>query len=215
MNQQAKKILIADDDAMVRTTVSKILEMFGYEVETAADGYEVVEIIDDSFDVVILDINMPQMDGIEMVKLIREKNKDVKIVALSMLDDSVSIKKMLKAGANAYVLKEGDTRDLLNAIERVNNGENFYAHAVTETIMTSLMDSRKAYKQAELTKRELEVLELIFKEKNNQEVAEELFISVRTVETHKNNIMDKTGSKNMAGLVKFAIREKLFDDLFY
>jgi len=155
------------------------------------------------------------MDGIEMVQKIRETNTEVKIIALSMMDDSVSIKKMLKAGASAYVLKEGDTNELLKAINLVMAGEKYYSHGVTEVIMTSLSSSRRDFKKADLTNRELEVLELLFKEKTNAEIAEKLFISMRTVETHKHNIMEKTGSKNLAGLVKFAIREKLFDDLFY
>jgi DNA-binding NarL/FixJ family response regulator len=81
--------------------------------------------------------------------------------------------------------------------------------------MQSVIDGSKAHKNVKLSKRELEVLKLIFDEKSNSEIADELFISLRTVEAHKHNVMEKTGSKNMASLVKFAIREKLFDDLFY
>lgn len=210
-------VLLVDDHKIIRNVLSTYLtDKLNAQITEANNGIEGYNYFkENNFDLVIADINMPKMDGVEMVKLIRKDNKNVKIVALSMHDDSVSIKKMLKAGANAYVLKEGDTKDLLKAIEIVNEGGSFYSHSVTETIMTSLMDSKKAYKPAELTKRELEVLELLFKEKTNQEIAEQLFISIRTVETHKNNIMDKTGSKNMAGLVKYAIRKKLFDELFY
>ncbi|MFK7953722.1 MAG: response regulator [Ekhidna sp.] len=212
------KILLADDHKIIRSVLSSFLEgKLSAIVTQANNGIEGINLFksEGSFDLVIADINMPRKDGIEMVKEIRKIDKNVKIIALSMMDDSVSIKKMLKAGAMAYVLKEGDTEDLLKAIEKVQNGETFYSNAVTETIMTSLIDGRKAHKDANLTKRELEILELIFKEKSNQEVADELFISLRTVETHKHHIMEKTGAKNMAGLVKFAIREKLFDDLFY
>ena len=82
MNREANKVLIADDDAMVRTTVSKILKMFGYEVETAVDGYEVVEKIDDTFDVVILDINMPEMDGFETMEKLNQLNHDIPVLFL-------------------------------------------------------------------------------------------------------------------------------------
>lgn len=211
------KILLVDDHKIIRSVLATLLQdELSAEVHQCNNGIEGINAFKgNKFDLIIVDINMPRMDGIEMVKLVRELNKKVAIVALSMMDDSVSIKKMLKAGASGYVLKEGDTQELLKAIEEVMNGGKYYSPQVTETIMNSISDGRKAHKEADLTKRELEVLQLIFQEKSNQEIAEELFISLRTVETHKHNIMEKTGSKNLAGLVKFAIREKLFDDLFY
>ena len=212
------KILLADDHKIIRNVLSSFLkENLDAVIIEANNGIEGINLFksEGEFDLVIADINMPKVNGIEMVKQIRAIDKDVNIIALSMMDDSLSIKKMLKAGASAYILKEGDTDDLLKAIEKVQAGETYYSHAVTETIMTSIMDGRKAYKDADLTKRELEVLEKIFMEKTNKEIAEELFISLRTVETHKHHIMEKTGAKNMAGLVKFAIREKLFEDLFF
>ncbi|WP_462251620.1 response regulator [Ekhidna sp.] len=210
-------ILLVDDHKIIRSVLAGMLiDELGASVIQANNGIEGINTFKEGeFDLIIVDINMPRMDGIELTKLIREIDKTVSIIALSMMDDSVSIKKMLKAGANGYVLKEGDTNELLKAINLVTDGGKYYSPQVTETIMNSIADGRKATKGADLTKRELEVLEQIFKEKSNQEIADDLFISLRTVETHKHNIMDKTGSKNLAGLVKFAIREKLFDDLFY
>ena len=212
-----RKVLLVDDHKIIRNVLSKFLEdNLQAEIIEANNGIEGIKLLDNhDFDLVIADINMPRMDGIEMTKQIKTKYPSMRVIALSMMDDSVSIKKMLKAGASAYVLKEGDVNELLKAIEKVIDGESYYSPAVTESIMSSISDSRQAYKEADLTKRELEVLELIFKEKTNKEIADELFISLRTVETHKHHIMEKTGAKNMAGLVKFAIREKLFDDLFY
>ncbi|MEQ8546822.1 MAG: response regulator transcription factor [Cyclobacteriaceae bacterium] len=211
------KILLVDDHKIIRNILADFLrKKLDAEVIEGDNGIEGVNLSKDhAFDLIVTDIHMPQMDGIEMVQKIRESNTEVKIIALSMMDDSVSIKKMLKAGTSAYVLKEGDTYELLKAINLVMSGEKYYSHGVTEVIMTSLSNSRRDFKKADLTNRELEVLELLFKEKSNAEIAEKLFISLRTVETHKHNIMEKTGSKNLAGLVKFAIREKLFDDLFY
>jgi len=212
------KILLVDDHKIIRKVLADFLrEEIEATVTECNNGIEGLNTFktDAPFDIIIADINMPRMDGIEMVKEIREIDKEVKVIALSMMDDSVSIKKMLKAGATGYVLKEGDSNELIKAIENVITGGKYYSPAVTESIMSSLADGRKAYKEASLTNRELEILELIFKEKSNQEIADELFISLRTVETHKHNIMEKTGSKNIAGLVKFAIREKLFDELFY
>ena len=211
------KILLVDDHKIIRNILGTFLnQKLDAEIVQGNNGIEGINLFNkEEFDLVIADINMPRMDGIEMVKEIRQVSTDTPIIALSMMDDSVSIKKMLKAGASGYVLKEGDTSELLKAIEKVMAGEAYYSKAVAETIMSSLLDSKTSQKDSELTKRELEVLELMFNELSNQEIADKLFISLRTVETHKHNIMEKTGAKNMAGLVKYAIRNKLFDGLFY
>lgn len=211
------KILLVEDHKIVRNVLGTyIKENITPDVDEANNGVEaIIKLKSMKYDLVITDINMPRMDGIELMKEINEYDPEMKVIALSMMDDSVSIKKMLKAGASGYVLKEGNTEDLLIAITKVMNGENYYSHSVTEVIMQSVISSRKDHKRAELTKRELEIMRMIFDEKSNQEISDALFISLRTVETHKRNIMEKTGAKNLAGLVKFAIREKLFDDLFY
>ena len=210
-------ILLVDDHSIIRSVLGDFLRRsLKCTLKEASNGIEGLKMWEaESFDLVLTDVNMPHMDGIEMSKQIISKDKKARIIALSMMDDSVSIKKMLKAGARAYVLKEGDTIELLSAINKVMKDENYYSPAVTETIMSTLMGSKKSAINVDLTKRELEILQLIFKEYANQEIADQLFISLRTVETHKHNILEKTGAKNLAGLVKFAIREKLFDDLFY
>lgn len=211
------RILLVEDHKIVRNVLGTyIKENITPDVDEANNGVEaIIKLKAMKYDLVITDINMPRMDGIELMKEIHDYDPDMKVIALSMMDDSVSIKKMLKAGASGYVLKEGNTEDLLIAINKVMNGENYYSHSVTEVIMQSVISSRKEHKKADLTKRELEIMRMIFDEKSNQEISDSLFISLRTVETHKRNIMEKTGAKNLAGLVKFAIREKLFDDLFY
>ncbi|WP_109831315.1 response regulator transcription factor [Reichenbachiella versicolor] len=211
------KILLVDDHRIVRKALSTVLqEELKAEVIQASNGVEGInKFVPEEFDFMIADINMPQKNGIELTKEVRKLDKKIKIIALSMMDDSSSIIKMIKAGANGYVLKEGDTEELLEAINKIKNNEKFYSDGVTDKIMNSLVNNGKAENRSELTKRELQVLELVLKEKNNGEIAEELFISLRTVETHKHNIMEKTGAKNIAGLVKYALKEKLFDDLFY
>lgn len=211
------KILLVDDHKIVRSVLGNHLkEQVSPDVDEANNGVEaIIKIKKEKYDLVITDINMPKMDGIELMKEIHEYDAELKVLALSMMDDSVSIKKMLKAGACGYVLKEGDAEELVKAIEKINDGEKYYSNSVTEVIMQSMIDGRKDHMTADLTQRELEIMRLLFDEKTNQEIADQLFISTRTVETHKYNIMEKTGSKNLAGLVRFAIREKLFDDLFY
>ncbi|NND32409.1 MAG: response regulator transcription factor [Saprospiraceae bacterium] len=209
------KILLVDDHKIIRQVLGDYLkDNLDAVIFEAGNGQEALEMIKgDNFEIVITDVNMPKMDGVELMKNIHEYDPELKVIALSMMDDKVSIKKMLKAGAQAYVLKEGNTEDLVKAIKAVINGEKYYSSTVTEVIMDSLSSS--AQTGTELTNREREILYLIFQERSNKEIAEQLFISLRTVETHKHNIMEKTGAKNLAGLVKFAIRNKLFDDLFY
>ncbi|MFT4737901.1 MAG: DNA-binding NarL/FixJ family response regulator [Paraglaciecola sp.] len=211
------KILLVDDHKIIRDVLGRFIQQnITEDLDQANNGIEAINLIKkEKYNLVISDINMPKMDGLELMKEIHKYDPELKVIALSMMDDTVSIKKMLKAGAVGYVLKEGNTQELTTAVEEVLKGNNYFSSQVQEKIIQSVIDSKSAHKEADLSKRELEILKLIFDEQSNQEIADELFISLRTVETHKHNIMEKTGSKNMASLVKFAIREKLFDDLFY
>jgi DNA-binding NarL/FixJ family response regulator len=211
------RILLVDDHKIIRDVLGRfIVQHVTANLDQANNGIEAINLIkQEKYDLVISDINMPKMDGVQLMKAIHEYDPELKVIALSMMDDTVSIKKMLKAGASGYVLKEGNTQELIKAVEEVLKGNNYFSPVVQERIMQSVIDGSKAHKNVKLSKRELEVLKLIFDEKSNSEIADELFISLRTVEAHKHNVMEKTGSKNMASLVKFAIREKLFDDLFY
>lgn len=214
-------ILLVDDHKVIRRVLADFLrEELEATVFEGNNGIEGVNSFfgDTTFDLVIADINMPQMDGIEMVEKIRAQDKSVKIIALSMMDDSHSIKKMLKAGANGYVLKVGDTNELINAISNVMNDQSFYSPSVTETIMTSITTKRgekSKHIEANLSNREKEVLRLIIDEYSNKEIGDKLFISIRTVETHKRHLLEKTGSKNVAGLLKYALRYQVFDDIEY
>ncbi len=212
------KILLVDDHKIVRQILKEFLveRLQGIEIDEANNGVEgIYKVKQACYDLIIADINMPQKDGIQMMREIHEYDPSLKVVALSMMDDQVSIKKMLQAGAVGYVLKEGNTQELLTAIQIIVNGNKYFSPTVAEVIMSSLTKNKARSSGIKLTKREKEVLQAIFEEKSNQQIADELFISPRTVETHKYNIMEKTGARNLAGLVKYAIREKLFDDLFY
>jgi DNA-binding NarL/FixJ family response regulator len=211
------KILLVDDHKIIRDVLGRfIVQNVTASLDQANNGIEAINLIkQEKYDLVISDINMPKMDGVQLMKAIHEYDPELKVIALSMMDDIVSIKKMLKAGASGYVLKEGNTQELIKAVEEVLQGKNYFSPVVQERIMQNVIDGSKAHKNVTLSKRELEVLKLIFDEKSNSEIADELFISLRTVEAHKHSVMEKTGSKNMASLIKFAIREKLFDDMFY
>jgi len=154
------------------------------------------------------------MDGIELTKEITSKYEDVKIIALTMMNDNLHIKKMMNAGASGYVLKNCSQAELKKAIETVTAGDTYYSPEVTETVMTALMKKRsKTAVNMPLTEREKEVLILVVEENTNQEIADKLFISQRTVDAHKRNLLEKTGSKNIAGLVVYAINNNLMGDV--
>lgn len=164
-------------------------------------------------DIILMDINMPDMTGIELTRIIKEINPNVKILALTMFEDILYIQKMIHSGANGYILKSADMQVLVDAIKTVANGGTFLGDEIQNTILEKVgtIDSEdfKDLNQNKLSKRELEILFLITKEFSNSQIAKKLFISERTVETHRKNIMAKTKSKNTAGLVKHAIREGL------
>jgi DNA-binding NarL/FixJ family response regulator len=135
-----------------------------------------------------------------------------------MMNDNQFIKQMLAAGALGYILKNSGEEEIKKALRKVNAGESYYSAEVAETVMQNMMKggikrSNKLVVDLPLTSREEEVLHLIIKEYTNQEIADELFISPRTVDAHKRNLLEKTGSKNIAGLVLYAIEKNLFEDL--
>jgi len=211
------KILLVDDHKMVREGLKSILEKENFIVTAQANnGVEAVNILkDQQVDIVLTDINMPKMDGLELLKTIKRENPDQKVIALTMLGESQHIKQMLKAGASGYLLKNCSVQEIRKAIEAVMKGDTYYSPEVTQIIMDNLMGKKSSKMAVEvpLSARELEVLHLIIKECSNQEIADTLFISTRTVDAHKRNLLEKTGSKNVAGLVLFAIEKRLFEDI--
>ncbi len=213
------KILLVDDHEMVRAGLKALLERnVNYVVEAeASNGKEALLIIEQNdFDIILTDISMPVIDGIGLTRGIMKIKPQQKVIALTMMDESRYIKQMLQAGASGYLLKHCSYDEINNAIDMVMNGEKYYTPKITTTVLDYLIGKKKKDKITErypLSEREKEVLHLIVKEYNNHEIAEKLFISSRTVEVHKRNLIDKTGSKNIAGLVLFAINNQLFDDI--
>ena len=165
------------------------------------------EIISLNPDIVLTDINMPEMDGIELTKEIKKNNPNIKVIALSMFGERETISEMLKAGVSAYILKNTGKQELLNAIDKVSNGGTFFSDEVCDEMSkTSLTSSSK---EITLSLREIEVVELIAKEYTNAQIAEALFISERTVETHRKNIFRKTDTKGVIGLLKYCVDKKI------
>jgi two-component system, NarL family, nitrate/nitrite response regulator NarL len=169
------------------------------------------EIPNKQIDLLITDISMKEMSGIEFSKKIKAMLPDLKILALSMYNDRDTISEMLLVGINGYVLKNTGMDELRTAITRIAGGQQFYSEEVT-TEMMKTFSQPKLTDQKEtinLTSRELEIVKLIAEEYSNAQIGEKLFISERTVETHRKNIFRKTNTKSVAGLVKFAIGNNL------
>ena len=212
-------IILVDDHKIIRDGLKTYLEgdnEFNV-IGEASNGKEAMEIIKEtSPDIVVTDVMMPEMNGIELCKAIVDFNKNIKVIALTMMGDRQFIRQMLNNGVSGYLLKSCTDDELKLAIKSVNGGKKYYSQEVTEAVMTDLMDGKsgksKVAMDMPLSEREKEVLHLVLKEYTNQEIANKLFISTRTVDAHKRNILDKTGSKNIAGLVFYALERKLFDD---
>jgi DNA-binding NarL/FixJ family response regulator len=213
------KVLLADDHKLVRDGIKGYLEEDPAitVVAEAGNGEEALEmVVEKDIDVAILDINMPKLDGIKTAEQIRERKSGVKIIALTMLNETQHIRQMLRAGATGYLLKSCSRSELLLAIKSVNAGDTYFSQEVTHSVMQAMRGQsnakRSKFNQILLTKREKEILHLITLQYSNQEIAGKLFISVRTVEAHKRNLIEKTGSKNVVGLVLYAIENGVQND---
>lgn len=206
-------IVIADDHLMFLEGINTILSDMEEinEVHLATEGNQVIRLLN-QFDInlIISDISMPKMDGIELLTEIKKKHSDVKIIMLSMLDNHRTVHKVIQKGADGFVPKFTSKEELQKAVRTVLNDEQYFSEIIKQRYMESIFE-RKKYKNIELSPREKEVLSLLGEELTSKEISEKLFISVNTVETHRKNILLKTGSKTTTGAVKFAIESGLFD----
>ena len=205
------RIVLTDDHQMFRDGVKMLLDSNeDFEVIAEAENGEALleHLKTKETDLVLLDINMPKMGGEETAERIKKEYPEVKILVLTMHDTADYIAKMLKLGADGYLLKTTSKDELFEGIKNVMAGENFYGKEVQQTFMSSF-SSNNVSSEIHLTTREKDILQLICEECNTNEIADKLFISPYTVETHRKNLLSKTGSKNVAGLVKFAIENKI------
>jgi DNA-binding NarL/FixJ family response regulator len=157
-------------------------------------------------DLIISDLSLPDVAGLQLIKMIKERYPDLKIIVLSMHDEPHLVKDVLKEGVQAYVLKRSTHEDLLKAVHRVMEGKTFVSEDITGLLM---QDYTQPEGQKLLTSREREILQLIAQEFSNREIADKLFISERTVETHRKNIFRKTNTNSIVGLMKFAYANQL------
>ena len=211
------RVLIVDDHKMFVDGLESILSRED-DIEIIHRCFEGKDVFNatllDKTDVMLLDINLPDMSGIEICKRILKMREDLKILVLSMHDEESYITEVLKSGALGYILKNTGRKELITAIRTVASGRTYFSQSITNTIMNSLMESSKKPKETEvqvpkITRREKEVLDLILEENTNQEIANTLFISLKTVEAHRSSLLSKLNARNTAGLVKKAIEYNL------
>lgn len=207
------QLLMADDHEIFRDGFRLMLTKYP-DIELAGEaenGRELIELAKElQPDVIITDIKMPVMDGIEATKKITEQFPDIGIIGLSMFDEDDLIVDMLEAGARGYLIKNAGKEQITEAIRTVYQGDPFYckttSHKLTQMIAQSRFNPYKKSPKVEFSERELEVIELICSECTNKEIGDKLFISIRTVEGHRLKILEKMGVKNTVGLVVYAIK---------
>lgn len=217
MDKKNIRIIIADDHQLVIDGIRSILEKEDVIIlGEARDGKELIEKIKDlTPDIVLLDINMPGMDGVEATRRINMLFKKVKILILSTYDDIRLIKEILKLGAQGYVLKTATRTELIKAIYALDEGHTYFSREISDKVLHNLMkentqsDSNSALPPVGLTKREREILKYIAMEFSGPQIAKELHISINTVETHRKNLFRKTKSKGTVGLVKYAMKHDM------
>jgi DNA-binding NarL/FixJ family response regulator len=225
VSEKKIKILIVDDHKMVRDGIRSMLESqekkYKFLVEEAENGEEGVERARKThFDIIIMDYQLPVMNGVEATRAILNNNPDSKILALSNYDEYMYIDNMMKTGAKGFVLKNIGPEEIINAIEALLIGKNYYSNDVAvklisfdhNNVQVARLHKYKRDKAEMLSPRELEILKLIALEHTNEEIANFLFISKRTVDTHRQNLMKKLNVKNTAGLVKYAYEMNILQE---
>lgn len=208
------RIIIADDHQLFRNGLKILLSAFPeFEIAgEASNGVEFLELITKTpADVALMDINMPEMDGIEATRKGLKLCPDLCIIALSMYGEEEYYYKMVDAGAKGFLVKDSDISEVKEAILTVKKGGSYFSQELLYHVIQKIKHREDESKSANLSKREKEILFKICEGYSNQEIAEALFISKRTVDKHRANLLGKTNSKNTASLILFAIRNKLIE----
>jgi DNA-binding NarL/FixJ family response regulator len=209
------KVMLVDDHKLFRKGLRMLIDTLGrFEVAgEASNGIEFLDMIDQNLpDIVMLDIAMPRMDGIEAARLALLKYPDLKIITLSMFGEQDYYFKMVDAGVKGFLLKNSDFTEVRLALETVMEGGNYFSRELLMNLVNSLKNSpEELAPDSPLSDREKEIILLICKGMSTQEIADSLCLSKRTVDSHRANILLKTGCRNTASLVVYAIKEKLVE----
>ncbi|MAR45739.1 MAG: DNA-binding response regulator [Gemmatimonadaceae bacterium] len=218
MSEESLRVVIADDHSVVRQGIRGVLEEIdGLDViGEVGDGVEALGMVTDlSPDVVVLDVNMPAMSGLEVTMALREEGSPVRVLILSMHDDPEYVLQAVRAGADGYVLKDVSPAELRDAVIAVHEGRDHFTARVTQQLSVGLRreieEEQLRARLGSLTQREREVLLLVAQGLTNREAGGQLEISPRTVETHRERVMDKLRIRTVAGLTRFVVEHSLDD----
>jgi DNA-binding NarL/FixJ family response regulator len=213
MESRKINIVITDDHKLFRKGVIALLEDFDFvgEINEAANGAELLKLLSDLKthpDIILLDLRMPVMDGVEAHQLIRDKYPDIKVIILTMEDDEQYILHLISEGVNGYLLKNADPEEMEHAILKVFENGYYFSSDISSLVIKNLNKKEKAEVifNPEFSERELSVLELICKEYTNAEIADAFDVSIRTAEGYRQKLVEKSGAKNIAGLVVMALK---------
>ncbi|WP_340156135.1 response regulator transcription factor [uncultured Winogradskyella sp.] len=209
-------IIIADDHSMFLDGLTSILaeEKSINIILTAKTGTQVLKYLrintDEKIDLVITDINMPEMDGVELNAAIKAEFPKIKTLVVSMLEDAKKIKILTEANANGYISKNAEKAELLKAIKSILEGQNYFSPRIKQILMEAMF-SAKSESEISLSKRETEVLKLIAQEFTTQEIADQLFLSKHTIESYRKNLISRLGVRNLAGLTRYAVEKGMLE----
>ena len=218
MTAQQIKVSIADDHKIFRDGIKMALKDRDYLkiLWEAEDGRDLMHKMKLKVpDVLLMDIRMPEVDGVNAIGMIRKEYDDIKIIVLTMYDDQEMITKMMEMGANAYLTKTTDPEEIYQAILTCMNDDFYFNDLVNKAVLLKLQH-KKAVKQfypnpVKFSEKELKILKCIAEDKTTEEISKEVFLSPRTIETIRQNMKQKVGAKTIAGLVMYAMRNKLLD----
>lgn len=205
-------LIICDDHQLVIDGLKALMEGENDLIlkGTANNGAEAIRLIQNlKIDLVLMDLDMPVMSGIEATKAIKKDHPEVKVIILTMHDEKSIITMLMDLGADGYVIKNADRLELLNAIRNVAAGKKHFSPEVTVALLSQEENPMSSALMEGLTEREIEILKLIAEGLSNKEIGDKLFISHRTVDTHRTNLMKKLEVHNIAGLIRFAIKHGL------
>ena len=206
------RVLLVDDHPIVREGIRALLsesEQMNI-VGDAADGEESVRKVEElSPDIVVMDIGLPKMNGLEATRVILEEHPSTRIIVLTIYDNKEYALQALRSGARGYLIKNAPSEELIDAIETVHMGGLFFPEEVSQMVVQQLADQSETEERPELTRRESQVLALIAEGLSNRDIASRLSVSVRTVETHREHVMRKLDIHSVAGLTKYAINQGL------
>lgn len=209
----ATKVLLVDDHEIMREGISALLRRYSeFEVVgQAADGRQALEMVSQlEPDIIIMDVGMPNLNGVDATKQLLSINPRLKVMALSTHSDGAVVAKMIKAGAMGYILKESAFEELIEGLNTLLDGRTFLCNKISKVVFSEyigMVSNSKTINGDGLTGREREVLQLVAEGHTTKEIAEILNLSTKTIDSHREHIMEKLGIRNIAGLTKYAIRE--------